>query len=465
MKNFYPMQEKTETKVLMFGMKSILMLILFVFLTEALWAQNDTIPTKNKEEENIKKGWTFGGLPILSFDSDLGAQLGALAGIYHYGDGSRYPMYDHYIYLEASFYTKGSALFRFYYDSDRLIKGIRVTADVTYLPDPHYDFLGFNGYESVYNTDWVEDSTRIFYEVNRKMFRTMLNFQGKLFSKSFRWIGGMDFYNLDYNNVDVDKINRNKEGEDRVPSIDSMPGLYERYKQWGLIGEDEANGGLFTAIKAGLILDTRDNEPNPTRGLFTEVVFAGAPKFLSTMNTGFLKLSVIHRQYFSLIKKRLIFAYRLGFQATIAGTAPWYTENILYPTYLRGASSEGLGGAKTVRGIIRNRVVGDGIGYGNFEFRWKIWKTVFLNQNLYFALSGFFDSGRVLIPMKEEEIDQLPEDVKAKYFTDKESFHNTVGGGFHIAMNENFMLSVDIGKALDKRDGNMGVYIGLGFLF
>ena len=446
-------------------MKTIAVFILFGFLTLNVAAQQDSVSGNNPKVEQIKKGWTFGGLPILSFDSDLGMQLGALAGIYNYGDGSRYPMYDHYIYLEASFYTKGSALFRFYYDSDRLIKNIRVTADVTYLPDPHYDFLGFNGYESVYNTDWEEDSTQIFYEVNRKMFRTMLNFQGKLFPNGFKWIGGVDFYNLNYDNVDVERLNRNNDGDDVIPSVDSMPGLYERYKQWGLIGKDEAQGGLFTAVKAGLILDTRDNEPNPTQGLFTEVIFAGAPKFLSTMNTGFLKLSVIHRQYFSLIKQRLIFAYRLGFQATIAGTAPWYAENILYPTYLRGASSEGLGGSKTIRGIIRNRVVGDGIGYGNFEFRWKIWKTVFMRQNIYFALSGFFDSGRVLVPMKEEEIDKLPADVKNKYFTDKESFHNTLGGGFHIAMNENFMVSVDMGKALDKRDGNMGLYIGLGFLF
>ena len=427
-------------------------------------AQQDSTKSATTKK-HIKKGWTFGGLPILSFDSDLGAQIGALGGIYDYGDGSRYPMYDHFIYAEASFYTKGSFLFRLYYDSDKLIKGIRTIVDVTYLPDVHYDFLGFNGYQSVYNEDWIEDSTKLFYLVNRKMFRTMVNLQGNIYTKHFRWIAGFDLYNLDYSNIDVDKLNKNKDPEDKIPSTDSVPGLYQNYINWGVIGKDEASGGFFTAIKAGLIVDTRDNEPNPGKGVFSEIIFAGAPKFLSNMSTGFLKLSIIHRQYFTLVKKHLIFAYRLGYQTTIAGKAPWYVENILYPTYLKGSSTEGLGGSKTVRGVIRNRIVGDGIGYGNFELRWKIWETIIFNQNVYFALSGFFDSGRVFKKMKQEEIGSLPENIKTKYFSGKESFHNTVGGGFHIAMNENFMLSIDYGKALNKQDGNFGLYIGLGYLF
>lgn len=451
---------KLTAKVLMFSIKSLIFLI-FILTVNYGFAQTDTTQTQQK----IKKGWNVGGLPILSFNSDLGVQLGALVGLYQYGDGSRYPKYDHYLYFEGSFYTKGSNLFRLYYDSDRLIKNIRITADLTYILDHRYDFLGFNGYESVYNTDWIEDSTDIFYKTKRGMFRVMLGFQGNLYKDKIKWFAGFDFYNLDYSNVDVDRLNRNRDPENQIPSIDSIQPLYEKYKRWGVIGEDEADGGLFTALKGGFIFDTRDNEPNPSRGVFSEVIFAGAPKFLSTMNSGYLKLSVIHRQYFTLIKKHLIFAYRVGIQTTLAGSAPWYVENILYPTYLRGSSTDGLGGAKTVRGVIRNRIVGDGITYGNFELRWKIWEGVGFNQNFYFALSGFFDTGRVIVKMKQEEIDNLPASVRNTYFTDKESFHNSLGGGAHIAMNENMILTVDVGKTLDKRDGNIGVYVGLGYLF
>jgi hypothetical protein len=39
------------------------------------------------------------------------------------------------------------------------------------------------------------------------------------------------------------------------------------------------------------------------------------------------------------------------------------------------------------------------------------------------------------------------------------------GGGFRIALNENFIISVDYGMAKDELDGNSGLYIGLGYLY
>jgi len=43
---------------------------------------------KALKQDKIKKGWNFGALPVVSYDSDLGLQLGALTNLYHYGDGS-----------------------------------------------------------------------------------------------------------------------------------------------------------------------------------------------------------------------------------------------------------------------------------------------------------------------------------------------------------------------------------------
>ena len=50
---------------------------------------------------------------------------------------------------------KEVGFFRFYYDSDRLIKGIRTSLDISYMPDQAYYFYGYNGYEAVYNEDWT----------------------------------------------------------------------------------------------------------------------------------------------------------------------------------------------------------------------------------------------------------------------------------------------------------------------
>jgi hypothetical protein len=63
------------------------------------------------DSPGTKTGWNFGVLPAVSFNSDLGFQYGGLINLFHYGDGSRYPTYDHMLYFEISRYTKGSGLF------------------------------------------------------------------------------------------------------------------------------------------------------------------------------------------------------------------------------------------------------------------------------------------------------------------------------------------------------------------
>jgi outer membrane protein assembly factor BamA len=433
-------------------------------------AQNDTTYQKKEKEEKIKKGWNFGGLPVISYDSDLGLQLGALVNMYHYGDGSRYPKYDHSIYVEGSWYLKGSGIFRFYYDSDKLIKGIRTSFDLSYLPDRVFKFYGFNGYEAVYNPEWTDDEnvdyvSRVFYRTDRKFFRAKLDFQGKITSDKFRWMAGADFYSIKMDTVDIAKLNKGKDEDQILPDT---AGLFQKYNSWNLIPKNERAGGLFTVFKVGLVYDSRNNDALPTKGIWTEAILAMAPKFTSDMDEGFIKFAITHRQYFTLVKNRLSFAYRLGMQVNVAGHTPYYAQGLMYFVTMKGAYNEGLGGAKTIRGIERNRVVGDGIVYGNFELRWQFWYFSFINQNWYMALSGFFDTGRVIqyIDIENAVNENVPDDEKEVYFDlGAENFHSGFGGGLHIGMNQNFIIAVDYGRALSAKDGTSGLYIGLNFLF
>ncbi len=454
----------------LFG-KTIALLVAILIFIPISGAQTDE---EKKKEEKIKKGWNLGALPVISYNSDLGFQFGALMNLYNYGDGTRYPKYDHSIYLEASWYTKGSGIFRFYYDSERLIKGVRVSADISYVPDQTYSFYGFNGYDAVYNHSWEEDGnadykSRVFYAMKREFFRVKLDLQGEI-ATNFRWLAGFNVFSIYANTVDVDHLNKNKSDDNKLPS--DTVSLFYKYSKWGIIPESQKSGGILTNIKIGAVYDTRDNEPNPMKGIWSEVLLIAAPKPLSNMDNGFTKLVVTHRQYFTLVKERLSFVYRLGLQTTIAGKAPYYVEPIMYMSRMNGAYSEGLGGSKTLRGVLRNRVVGDGIVYGNFEFRWKVFKAHWFNQNFYFALSTFFDTGRVIKNYEVEDVvnnlpeSELPSVEKSNYFDfGAETFHNSVGAGLHIAMNQNFILAVDWGKALNKQDGNSGLYVGLNFLF
>jgi len=132
---------------------------------------------------------------------------------------------------------------------------------------------------------------------------------------------------------------------------------------------------------------------------------------------------------------------------------------------LTGALSEGIGGAKTIRGIYRNRVVGDGFFYGNVEMRWKFVRFNFINNNFYLGLNAFSDFGQVT-----NKIDVTPRNAtvvnRSSYFKDDaETLHISYGAGLRIAMNENFVIAVDYGRAIKEQDGKSGMYIGLNYLF
>lgn len=446
-------------------MKKQSLFALFVCLFFAVSAQ-----TEKEKTEIVKENWNFGALPTITFDTDMGFQYGALINLYDYGDGSRFPKYDQSLYFEVSRFTKGSGINRFYYDSDRLIKGLQTSFDLSYLSDQAYDFYGFNGYDAVFNPDWIDSEstdykTRMFYKYDRKLFRMKVDLQGKLSGEHLRWTTGFNLQNFAIKSVNLDKLNKGKKGDDLLPEVD---GLFDKYKQWGIIPDEEANGGFVPAFKGGIVFDSRDNRPNPMKGIWTEAVLEGAPEFLGA-ESSFLKLSLIHRQYFTLVPKKLSFVYRLAYQNTLTGHTPFYYQSQVITSVLTGALSEGLGGAKTLRGILRNRVVGDGFLYGNLELRYKVLRFNWIKNNFYIGLNGFTDFGQVTnkIPVKfafpstTGYTNSDPDYNKI----DAEKMHFSYGGGLRIVMNENFIIAADYGMTPNRQDGTSGMYIGLNYLF
>ncbi len=445
-------------------MKKNLLTVMCFFLSLALFAQTE------KKDELIKKNWNFGGLPTITFDTDLGFQYGALINLYDYGDGTRFPKYNHSLYFEVSRFTKGSGINRFYYDSDQLIKGLQTSVDLSYLSDQAYDFFGFNGYDAVYNADWVDTEalnykTRMFYKYDRKLFRFKVDLQGKLTGNHVRWAAGFNLQNFAIKSVNLDKLNKGKTGNDVLPKVD---GLFEKYQQWGIINKKEANGGFVPTIKGGIVFDSRDNRPNPMKGIWTEAVLEGAPTFLGA-ESSFVKLSLILRQYFTLVPKNLSFVYRLAYQTTVAGHTPFYYQSQVITSVLTGALSEGLGGGKTLRGVLRNRVVGDGFFYGNAEMRWKVVRFNWINNNFYIGLNAFVDFGKVTnkipvtfsFPVTTGYTNADPDYNKI----DAEKMHTSYGGGLRVVMNENFVIAADYGMTSNVQDGTSGMYIGLNYLF
>lgn len=403
----------------------------------------------------VKEGLSYGPLPVVAFDQNKGFQYGALLNIYDFGDGSYYPNVRQSWYIEASAYTKGSQQYVISYDTKYLIPNVRFSAATCLLVEKMLDFYGFNGYESVYDKDL--DPT--FYRMERIVPYAKADFIGNIVDNHLYWEAGYHFKWFGLDNVSL-------EGEETKVLTDGKT-LYEKYQDWGVIPEDEAKGGRSSALRVGLIYDSRDFEPAPSKGIWAEAHAILAPKALGSSES-YYRYSATFRQYLSLVREKLVFAYRLNYQGTIGEDAPFYV--LPYYTYVGpGYDRDGFGGYRTTRGVLRNRVQALDVAMFNAEMRWKFYRTHVFNQNLYLALNGFVDGTSAI---RDYDISYRGEDNAAERAlydsfvnVDDEKFHLSAGGGLRIGINQNFIIAIDYGVPFDKRDGGGSLYINTGFLF
>jgi len=451
-------------------MISRLFSIAFLLLISISLIAQDADTISSKKEEKVKTGFNLGGVPVVAYDTDVGFKYGALVNLYWYGDGSRYPQYDHSVYVEWSRTTKGNGINQITYETDKLIPGIRSLFEASYLTEKSLDFLGFNGYQAVYDSEYEASydadglANRLFYRHSRKLLRLKADFQGEIIGQKLRWLGGIAYYGSSIDSVDVNDLNEGKDDD-----LLSNNSLYGSYLDWGLIKEDQAKGGNHTILKSGLVYDTRDNEPNPFSGVWSELQLHYAPSFLSNTDYGYGRIILTHRQYFTLIPEWMNFAYRLSYQGKLGGEMPYYMMPFMFQSAPK-LTRDGVGGSKTVRGVKRNRIVGDGFAFGNLELRGKILRTSLFKQNFYIALSAFVDAGMVTQKYDFDYSgmpDVLPDDLPDQILDldAKEVPHVGFGGGVHLALNQNFILTVDYGLAAKDADGDSGLYINLNYLF
>jgi len=442
-----------------------LLCLFFSFFTSVFAETKEK--TEQETEEGKTKGLSLIAVPMLSFDTDLGIQFGAFGHLFNYGDGSRYPKYDYSVSLEYSRYTKGGQQFRLSFDSDRLIKNIQTNLDVVYLEDLLAYFFGYNGYNAVYIPE-MEQMNRAFYRYQNKSFRIKPDFQGYFGDTRFGWIAGVSIMHVNPGSVDFARINR-----DKTNSLQNLPEdpdmyLFNKYVNWGIISSEETKKKWLNYLKIGVKYDTRDFALNPFRGMLTEVMLQGAPSFLFN-DFPHAKFAVIHRQYVPVVDKRMNFVYRVFYQTTVGNSkVPFYAQPLLMSSFETSTMTQGLGGARTLRGIMKNRVVGDGFLMVNAEFRLKLLQFHFHNQHFEFVTNPFIDAGYITKTVDiSKQLSQLSEAERTTFFRDyKQAVHASAGLGFKMILNDNFVMSLEAGKPFDKRDGEIfRIYLNTSYSF
>ena len=106
----------------------------------------------------------------------------------------------------------------------------------------------------------------------------------------------------------------------------------------------------------------------------------------------------------------------------------------------------GMGGARSVRGVFRNRYLGRSRALGNLEVRWRGDPFTVAGQQWRFGMVAFVDGGRVWQPNT----------------ADTGGLHWGRGGGFRITWGDAFIAALDIAYG---GEAGLQTYVGLGHLF
>ena len=411
-----------------------------------------------EKQSIVKKGWTFGGLPSLSYSTDSGFQYGICGNLYYYGDGTNYPRYQHMISFEASHFTRGTTRLHLLFDT-RAIDKFRIISALSYYDVPMAQLYGFNGSATPYDphldanlTYFAPDLGISYYSYYKRFFRALTDVRYQI-GRDLNLCFGFTYYAFGAKPM-------------QKPQYKYGATIYDDYVKYGLIRPDEAEGGNHLELKAGFSYDSRNHDSAPSKGMWADAFLLGSPALGS--NYKYLQLNLHFRHYVPVPNEKFVFAYHLGFQGTISGEAPFYINQNISTVFLRNMISEGLGGCCTVRGILYDRMLGSSYAWANTEFRIRLFRFNLLNQSFYVATSPLFDMGAIVKPYRLDDMLKLPEN-SSKTIADLQKaatvLHTSAGLGFSLVMNENFVLIAEGAHPFRKEDGTLGINLGVNYTF
>ncbi|NJD21032.1 MAG: hypothetical protein FIA95_17320 [Gemmatimonadetes bacterium] len=371
--------------------------------------------------QQARTGLEVGGVPALNFDADEGFGYGVVLELYHYGTAGRAP----YVWtLQPTVFltTEGRRDFTLFFDSPHLLPGgWRVDAFVgseEQIATPYYGL----GNDAPYRSSLETDADPYYYRFGRVRRSVALNVQRPLGTGKLRILAGVGA-----GHVTVKPV---PEGEGTTFLAQELAGAPDPE-------------GWANFIRAGMVWDTRDRETGTRKGTWTELLVQRADTWLGG-DYAFTRTTFADRRYVPLTS-RLVFANRFLVQHVTDG-APLHELHRIQTSYKQ---QEGLGGAKSVRGVLKNRFVGQGMFVWNAELRFRFAEFRLIGQPFQAVLSGFVDSGRVWAD--GVRLDEL--------FS---GLHRGAGGGLRVGMGENFVVALDVGTSDET---GMPIYIGLGYLY
>ncbi len=413
--------------------------------------RSDTVRVRKKAVQ--KQGWSVIPFPNVGYTTDAGLNLGVLLNLYDYGRGADniYPLRHQHLCISGVYTTKGAWYLHAYYDTRKLIPGVRMTGAATYKQAVASNFYGYNGIASPYHPEWDinKKHPEAFYSIRRRTGRVAVNFQGEIVG-GLKWLAGAT-----YRYFGMEDYRRKSYVEENT--------LYRLYQDAGLIRPDEASGGMLLEARAGIVFDTRNNDEAPTRGMYGEFYILGNADLL-TKYYHYGKIVAHWRHYIPLWGDRLILAYHIGYQGLFAGRQPFYMLQDISTLYPIDCDLEGMGSYRTLRGTMFNRILADSYAWANLELRIKLFQFNFLRQHFDVYVNPFADAGAITDPFRLEKQRSAGNDL---IYSGKEAWvHGSAGLGLKVHVNQSMVISFEVARAFNPAlVKGVGIAVTTGYIF
>ena len=398
-------------------------------------------------------GWSPQGLPLVSYNSDEGFGYGARVLLIDHGSGVEQPF--RYSFM-AQFYqtTKGVAAHRLFFDAPAFLgSAYRVDANLEWSIDkfsPWYGLGNQSRYVEAIDTCGDKDALAAnpdrcpgnpqfkgarYYRYNRNSLpRIKLNLRREL-GGPYQLLAG---YRFSLNRISpLYSTGDLGQGSESQLTEDARKGL--------ITGWDGSNPGKGFRLRtseaiAGLVFDTRDNEPAPTEGMFHEIsARAGLQALGGQFDYGGFNATA--RFYRSLGTRSVVAALRVLADATF-GDVPFF----LLSTTGGLDGPDGVGGQFSARGLLKNRLQGKVKLLVTPEVRWRFYQGTSIDLETVAAL----DAGRVWADLGSGE-----------------GGGPKLGGagGVRVAWNKNFVIRLDLGVGISEPYGTGSIYLTFDEMF
>jgi hypothetical protein len=459
----------------------LLLCVILIIITNSVTAQAiDTlsfIKSKKMSDDDLlkkRKGTFITGLPDFSSDPVTGFGFGIRSNVYWNGERTN-PLFAYTPYLaklkaNVAYYTSNARELILSLDIP-YYKGTRWRFKIDFKAQQNPANLYFGLTESTLgNLRLPSDENTTFstyaaFDRARKIVRPggigeadfvtdalsnrfreteyMLNIKADYALGNGKWriMSGYEIQHLSYKTFEgeqAEAINPITEEETSAPNGFSL--LQRDFDQGQISG---LNGGWISILQTALIYDTRDFEPDPTKGYYFEIANEYSSKYIGSQ-FDFNKLFIQARAYQKLpFGKRTVLAGRFGVGTIFGSNAPFFE---FQDQWSPEGSINSLGGKQSLRGYRANRFLARSLWFTNVELRYRIAEAKLGKQRFAFGVAPFFDAGTVRDDWRNLNL----KNIRYSY-----------GLGARVAWNQSTIISFDYG--ISKEDKLF--YIGIGQAF